>query len=483
MATQTAKLVNKEDPFLKNTAQIRQELETRFKEYHLSLDKRQQELSAELDTAEREYKKNRLEHEQKLCAIEQIQASIRQQTESFKAMENSLLFEINKQRLSIEQEYSKKDIQLLLDPEFNEKIQNLGNLKIDILLEQMESSQTIVKSPKYETEPLEVKKTKLEVTQKHVPQNPTPPALCPRDYSKITDPIMTAVKQGDRDCDLKFPQRVAVDSVTGNIYIADQTSHCVKVYNQQGEYLSFLGQRQIDIELVHPYGVCIYKNSIYITSLMEQTPSKAVQPFILKFDRVDNTFQYSKSCGVHGSSESVFKRLTDINADQENGDIYVCDEGYKIHVLDKNLNYKRFGFNQDNIVDFQVKDDFVYVLSHSSPSSAPIVFVMQKFSGILRRRFSLSQRYDGINGLCLDYYKSSFIIIVSSKNNYIQVSEEIYPPTFGFSEKFKILKFLTTKPSTPADDGGLEVRGITTDLTTQKIIVVQYSKDNMLQIY
>ena len=477
MATQTAKLVNREDPFLKNTAQIRQELETRFKEYHLSLDKRQQELSAELDTAEREYKKNRLEHEQKLCAIEQIQANIRQQTESFKAMENSFLVEINKQRLSIEQEYSKKDIQLLLDPEFNEKIQNLGNLKIDILLEQIESS------PKYESAPLEVKKTRLEVTQKQVPQNPTPPALCPRDYSKMTDPILTAVKQGDRDCDLKFPQRVAVDSVTGNIYIADQTSHCVKVYNQQGEYLSFLGLRHTRKELVHPYGVCIYKNSIYITSLMEQTPSTYVQPFIVKFDRVDNTFQYSKSCGVHGSSESVFKRLTVINADQENGDIYVCDEGCKIHVLDKNLNYKRSSFNQNNIVDFQVKDDFVYILSLDG---IPTVYVMQKISGILRRRFSLSQRYeDSINGICLD--KSSFII-VSFKNNYIQVLEENVNETrrmntFGSSEKFKILKVLTTKPSTPADDGGLEVRGITTDLTTQKMIVVRHSKDNMLQIY
>ena len=479
MATQTGQLEIREDPFLKKTAQIRQELETRFKEYHLSLDKRKQELCTELDTAESEYKKNQLEHEQKLCAIEQIQANIKQQTESFKAMEDSFLIDVNKQKLLIEQEYSEKGIELLLDTEFSEKIQNLGTLKIDLLPEQVESSQTFLQSP--ETPPPQVKKKKLEVRQKeHIPQDP----LSSRDYTKITQPILTAVKQGDRDCDLKFPQRVAVHSVTGKIYIADQTSHCVKVYNQLGQYLSSIGQLNIDKELVHPYGVCLYKNNLYITSLMAQTPSQYIQPFIFKFHiYIDNpTFQYRASCGVHGSLVSKFKELTVINADQENGDIYVCDEGTKIHVLDKNLNYKRLmNVSKRDISDFQVKDNFVFIVFNGNVS------VVEKYNGTLSRRFS---PYQGCKNdqLCID--KDSFFII--TKNNNIDIIEEIRKNSIYLRdqqyistsyEKFKNLKTITINPKIPADDGGMEVRGITTDLKTQKIIVVLYSQDNMLQIY
>ena len=477
MATQTGQLEIREDPFLKKTAQIRQELETRFKEYHLSLDKRKQELCTKLDTAESEYKKNQLEHKQKLCAIEQIQANIKQQTESFKAIEDSMLAEVNKQKLLIEQDFSEKGIELLLDTEFSEKIQNLGTLKIDLLPEQVESSQT----PVYETLPPQVKKTKrippqMEVRQKeHIPQDP----LSSRDYTEITQPILTAVKQGDRDCDLKFPQRVAVHYVTGKIYIADQTSHCVKVYNQQGQYLSRIGQLNIDKELVHPYGVCLYKNNLYITSLMAQTPSQYIQSFIFKFhiDIDGPTYQYSTSCGVHGSLESVFKKLTVINADQKNGDIYVCDEGCKIHVLDKDLNYKRLlDVSMRSISDFQVKDNFLFIVFSGS------VFVVEKYNGTLRRRFS---PYQGCKNdqLCID--KDSFFII--TKNNNIDIIEEIRKNSIYLSdqryEKFKNLKTITINPKIPADDGGMEVRGITTDLKTQKIIVVLYSQDNMLQIY
>ena len=479
MATLTAKLVNREDSFLKKTAQIRFELETRFKEYHLSLDKKKQELSAELDTAESEYKKSQLEHEQKLCAIEQIQANIKQQTESFKAMEDSLLVDINKQRLLIQQEYSEKDIELLMDTEFSEKIKNLGSLRIDILPEKVESSQTFVQPPECETLSSRVAEPKAEMRPKqHITANQPPPPPCSRYYTKITQPILTAVKQGDRECDLKYPQRVAVDPVTGKIYIADQTSHCVKGYNQQGEYLGKLQYRG-KVELVHPHGVCLYKNYLYVTSLMEQTPSSAIQPFIFKFQRENaDTFQYPNFCGVHGSLESVFKKLTVINADQENGDIYVCDEGCKIHVLDKDLNYKRSSFDQKGIVDFQLKDDLVYILFEQGTVS-----VMQKLSGILKRRFYFSQRYNA-NRMCL--IESPFIIITS--NNSVQVIEEDVEKstqvnTRFMSESFKILKSLRINPKMPANDGGLEVRGITTDLSRQKIILVLHSKENMLQIY
>ena len=86
--------------------------------------------------------------------------------------------------------------------------------------------------------------------------------------------------------------------------------------------------------------------------------------------------------------------------------------------------------------------------------------------------------------MCL--IESPFIIITS--NNSVQVIEEDVEKstqvnTRFMSESFKILKSLRINPKMPANDGGLEVRGITTDLSRQKIILVLHSKENMLQIY
>ena len=497
MATGTGE--STEDPFLKKTGIIRQNLEESFREYQLSLQQRKEELTAILDTAEREYTASRVEYKQKLKAIEQIQTSIKQQTVSFKSMENSLLAEMDRQKLQIIAEHPERSIELILDSTFNEKIQTLGEIEVithtqhlDALVESSEMLEERTELEATPSEPIEP-----EIKRKTEQKALNTPPLTARDYNNKTDPIVSAVKQGDRPCDLKYPQRVAVDSKTVNIFIADQTSHSVKIYSQEGEYLDNVQHNNTikrgpseyanKVELVHPYGVCFYRDSLYVTSLMEQKSSLDIQPCVFKFVRdskSDNKFFYSRSNGIHGPYENLFKRPSFISADQENGDVYVCEEACRVQVLDKNLNYKRLLTSYSNIADLQVTEDRVYLLF------AITLRILSKQSGTVIKHFQLSYREAQLSSSAMYIDTNSFFILNGIEENEINVIQQSDKPetrgyridTTNIQRSFRVLSSLLTQHN-PADDGRFEVRGITADESTQRIIVVFHSKDNMLQIY
>ena len=484
MATEVGELT--EDPFLKKTGVIRQDLEKRFREYQLSLQQRKDQLIAKLDTAEKEYTAGRAEYKQKLQAIEQIQTSIKQQTVSFKSMESSLLAETDRQILQIKGDYPDRHIELSIDSAFKEKIETLGTIEVTTLSESEQEYASVESyeelDERTETETTKIVSEKPQITPDTEHRDETKP-LTTRDYSKITHPIVSAVEQGDRPCDLRYPQKVAVDSKTGNIFIADQTSHAVKIYNQKGEFVSEVQycDNFKNVQLVHPYGVCFYRDSLYVTSLMEMKPAlySEAQPCVFRFVRDPVSaikFLYSVSTGIHGSYESLFKRPSAISADQENGDVYVCDEECRVKVLDKYLSYKRLlRFDHDKIVDLQITKERLYLLS------LKVLYVLTKQYGAQINSFFFSQHYSQIysTSIYIDT-KPFFIVSGASGSSYISILEQDTTQRSNNSTRhlssFKI-------EDTPADDGCFEIRGITADTSTQKLIVVSHSKNNMLQIY
>ena len=481
MATVVGELT--EDPFLKKTGLIRQDLEKRFREYQLSLQQRKDQLFAKLDTAEKEYTAGRAEYKQKLQAIEQIQTNIKQQTVSFKSMESSLLADIDRQILQIKGDYPERRIELSIDPAFKEKIETLGTIEVTTLSESeqeyasVESYVELDERTDMETTDIVTEKPQITPDTEH--RDETKP-LTTRDYSKITQPIVSAVEQGDRPCDLKYPQKVAVDSKTGNIFIADQTSHAVKVYNQEGEFVSVVQycENFTFVQLVHPYGVCFYRDSLYVTSLMEMKSGSYAQPCVFRFERDSMSaikFLYRGYNGIHGSYESLFKRPSVISADQENGDVYVCDEECKVQVLDKHLSYKRLlRFDHEKIADLQVTKERLYLLCPE------VLYVLTKQHGAQINSFSFSQHYSRIYSTAI-YIDTKPFFIVSGVvgSSYISILEQ---DTTQRSKNYRHLNRFKIQDN-PADDGCFEIRGITADTSTQKLIVVSHSKNNMLQIY
>ena len=482
MATEVGELT--EDPFLKKTGLIRQDLEKRFREYQLSLQQRKDQLFAKLDTAEKEYTAGRAEYKQKLQTIEQIQTNIKQQTVSFKSMESSLLAEMDRQILQIKGDYPDRHIELSIDSAFKEKIESLGTIEVTTL---SESEQEYASVESYEeldertdTETTDIVSEKPQITSDTEHRDETKPPTT-RDYSKITHPIVSAVEQGDRPCDLKYPQKVAVDSKTGNIFIADQTSHVVKVYNQKGEFVSVVQYYDYlnKVKLVYPYGVCFYRDSLYVTSLMGMKSGSYAHPCVFRFERdavSANKFLYSGYNGIHGENESLFKRPSAISADQENGDVYVCDEECKVQVLDKHLSYKRLlRFDHKKIVDLQVTKERLYLLCPK------VLYVLTKQHGAEINSFCFSQHNSPIysSAIYIDA-KPFFIVNGVHGNSYISILEQ--DTTSRSKNSTRRLSSFKIQDN-PADDGCFEIRGITADTSTQKLIVVSHSKNNMLQIY
>ena len=305
----------------------------------------------------------------------------------------------------------------------------------------------------------------------------------PRDFTTIDKPILCTVKQGDESADLKYPQRLAIDCKTGFIFIADQTSHCVKIFSQEGVYRGrVLHNSSINrhgtgtkVELVHPFGVCFYGDSLYVTSHFEQNFNRDIQPCVFKFNRVEGSgteFTYSLSTGTRGSGSGVaqFDCPRNIISDPSNGDVYVCDKGDRVQILDKDLTFKRIFTKQ--FKDVQFIGDKMYRLDNIND----YVIVSKKVGDDIRTITSLGNPKQ----IIISELNESHVI--SYYGTTLKISKE--EPNLYFEKQYyyaELKSFGLT--ASGADDGVLEIRGMALDKSTQRLIIVLYSKDRMLQIF
>ena len=66
------------------------------------------------------------------------------------------------------------------------------------------------------------------------------------DYKSKKQPLVTVCEKGKGMEQLNNPLGVTVDNKTGNIYVADQFNHCVKVFDSTGKYLFKFGDNEGD---------------------------------------------------------------------------------------------------------------------------------------------------------------------------------------------------------------------------------------------
>ena len=85
------------------------------------------------------------------------------------------------------------------------------------------------------------------------------------DYKSKKRPLVSVCKKGKGKEQLNNPEGVAVDNITGNIYVADQSNHCVKVFDSTGKYLFKFGDNDDKGKMNYPIGVAICGDRILIT--------------------------------------------------------------------------------------------------------------------------------------------------------------------------------------------------------------------------
>ena len=178
------------------------------------------------------------------------------------------------------------------------------------------------------------------------------------DYKSKKQPLLSVCEKGKGMEQLNYPLGVTVDNRTGNIYIADQYNHCVKVFDSTGKYLFKFGDNEGEGNMNYPISVAIYEDRILITQnnnciLNYQLNGK----FICRIGR-------------QGRGELEFHNPISLTIDESNGDIYICDyNNNRIQILSKDLSFKS-QFGNDTLKyphDVKLSKEYIYVLDESNP--------------------------------------------------------------------------------------------------------------------
>ena len=85
------------------------------------------------------------------------------------------------------------------------------------------------------------------------------------DYKNKKQPLVSVCEKGRGMEQLYYPYGVSVDNKTGNIYIADCSNNCVKVFDSTGKCLYKFGENKGEGEMCYPRGVAICGDRILIT--------------------------------------------------------------------------------------------------------------------------------------------------------------------------------------------------------------------------
>ena len=269
------------------------------------------------------------------------------------------------------------------------------------------------------------------------------------DYKSKKQPLLSVCERGKGMEQLNNPLGVTVDNRTENIYIADQSNHCVKVFDSTGKYLFKFGDNEGEGKMYCPRSVAIYEDRILITQ---------GNHCILSYQLSGEFFS---SIGRHGSGGLEFYNPFSLTIDESNGDIYICDRNNNlIQILNSDFSFKS-QFGKDTLKsprDVKLSKEYIYVLDESNPC-----LHLFNYNHILQKSvISRGKGMEVINPLFFFVDQTDNILISDSRSNSIHI----------FNTDFQLIHKIPVSNST----------GVTVDKHGRVIVVSQAVKD-CLQIF
>ena len=212
-------------------------------------------------------------------------------------------------------------------------------------------------------------------------------------YALCTDPLWAV---SDTDTQIPSSEGMAVDKLTGNIYVAGYRHQGIKVFNQTGIYLtSFLSET-----LEFAYDVCCIPNYLYVTTVRD----------IVKVDKTSGKVLISRKLGFESGGTAVDKH----------GNVFVCHcTQPRVTVFDANLTNSRSislkiqRYNPDKtlIRCICLTPEEMFVLFENCP------YAVQSFSykGKLRRCIVSESKVEKASDLCVDNQSNILINELSGR--------------------------------------------------------------------
>ena len=178
------------------------------------------------------------------------------------------------------------------------------------------------------------------------------------DYKSKKQPLVSVCEKGNGLKQLYTPLGVTVDNKTGNIYVADQYTNCVKVFDSTGKYLFKFGDNEGEGKMYYPIGVAICGDRILITQYNN---------CILNYQL---NGKFISRIGRQGRGELEFDIPFGLTIAESNGNIYICDRNNnRIQILNNEFSFKS-QIGNDKLkrpLDVKLSKEYIYVLDTSNP--------------------------------------------------------------------------------------------------------------------
>ena len=177
---------------------------------------------------------------------------------------------------------------------------------------------------------------------------------------KFQTPTIVTGKKGSAPGELCYPNGVAIDGATNQIFVANQNNHKVEIFSETGEYLCQLGVGQLS----QPYGIAIHGDSVYVSCGNDT---------VNKFSLTDMSLV--RRIGGMGSNNGQFCSPHQLTTDPI-GRVFIADfYNYRICIHDPDLNHLRNIRHPSVSLPFDVKvsRDRLYILC---PYNNPCMLVL-----------------------------------------------------------------------------------------------------------
>ncbi|KAI6647858.1 NHL repeat containing protein [Oopsacas minuta] len=255
-------------------------------------------------------------------------------------------------------------------------------------------------------------------------------------YKSKMRPIVSVYERGKGLENLYNPNGVTIDNSTGDIYVADCSKNCVKVFDCNGKIMFKFGDEEGEGKMNSPTGLAICRDRILISQRNN---------CILNY-QVNGKF--ISKIGKPGKRELEFDHPRGLAFDESNGEVYICDSNnHRIQILSQELTYKtQFGKgNLKSPRDVELTKEFIYILDRSELCLHLYNYNRILHKSIISTGYELQLRIpiffciDNSNNILITDCYSSSISIFNSQLNLIDKISLTSPAGITVDNKGKVI--------------------------------------------
>ena len=388
----TALIASEDANFETQISEVKNEIESRFRELISCVTKREKELLNQLEEILNNYKRERDKHKQSLTELETGLNLVKENFKSndLKHLQDSMIEQIREKRKEFESQFESKHISLDFDKTILELAGTIGRLTVN-------NSTSVVSS--------------LPVV----------------DYEgKVTPVLSIGGTSGGKEGQFSSPWGVAVHYQIGNIFVADQGNNRVQVFDKDGKYLYKFGDRDGAGKMHYPLFIVFYQNKVFV--------SQNGASCLLVYD-LNGTFL--KQIGTPGNGEGQLNSPWGFAINESNGDIFVCDKSNnRVQIFSKDFLFKsQFGKGiLKSPSDLNLTNEYIYVLSYTNPFLYSFNYNLTQVQNAVLYSISKHLKYpysfciDGAGNFIISDYTQNAIVLFNRGDLVHKITDSIQRP-------------------------------------------------------